>query len=48
MKKEKTTIRVQKTTIEQLRVIAQRRGRCESMDQIILELVDNYVRAQNA
>ena len=45
---EKTTIKVRKTTISMLKAIAQRRGRCESLEQVILELIDGYARAQNA
>lgn len=37
-----TTIKVRKSTAELLKVIAKERGRRESMEQIILELVDRY------
>lgn len=39
---EVTTIKVRKGTAELLKVIAKERGRRESMEQIILELVDRY------
>lgn len=47
MAQEKTTVRVRKTTVELLKLIAKRRGREESMEQVILELVDSYVKANN-
>ena len=45
---EKTTIKVRKTTINMLKAIAQRRGRCESLEQVVLELIDSYTKTQNA
>jgi predicted DNA-binding protein len=38
-----TTIKVRKETTELLKAIAKQRGRRESMEQVILELVDRYV-----
>ena len=43
---EITTIKVRKTTSTLLKVIAKQRGRRESMEQVILELVDRYVKAE--
>ena len=43
---EITTIKVRKTTSTLLKAIAKQRGRRESMEQVILELVDRYVKAE--
>lgn len=37
---EVTTIKVRKSTVDKLKQIAEARGRRESMEQIILELLD--------
>ena len=42
-----TTIKVRKETTVLLKVIAKQRGRRESMEQVILELVDRYIKADN-
>lgn len=42
---EITTIKVRKTTTALLKAVAKQRGRRESMEQVILELVDRYVNA---
>ena len=39
-----TTIKVRKATTELLKTIAAQRGRRESMEQVILELVERYIR----
>lgn len=39
-----TTIKVRKDTTELLKVISRQRGRRESMEQVILELVDRYIK----
>ena len=39
-----TTIKVRKDTTELLKAISRQRGRRESMEQVILELVDRYVK----
>lgn len=39
-----TTIKVRKATTELLKAIASQRGRRESMEQVILELVERYIR----
>jgi hypothetical protein len=39
-----TTIKVRKATTELLKTIAAQRGRRESMEQVILELVERYLR----
>lgn len=39
-----TTIKVRKATTELLKTIATQRGRRESMEQVILELVERYIR----
>jgi hypothetical protein len=41
-----TTIKVRKDTTELLKAIAKQRGRRESMEQVILELVERYVREE--
>jgi hypothetical protein len=43
---EVTTIKVRKATSTLLKIIAKQRGRRESMEQVILELVDRYVRGE--
>ncbi len=48
MKQDTTTIRLRKTTAELLKAVAKRRDRRETMEQVILELVDQYVRKMNA
>ena len=42
-----TTIKVRKETTVLLKAIAKQRGRRESMEQVILELVDRYIKADN-
>ena len=42
---ETTTIKVRKSTTVLLKAVAKQRGRRESMEQVILELVDRYVNA---
>ena len=41
---EITTIKVRKLTATLLKAIAKQRGRRESMEQVILELVERYTR----
>lgn len=43
MSVEVTTVKVRKTTIELLKAIADKRGRRESLEQVILELVEKYI-----
>lgn len=43
MEQEVTTIKVRKTTTELLKAIAKQRGRRETQEQVILELVERYV-----
>lgn len=43
MSVEVTTVKVRKTTVELLKAIADKRGRRESLEQVILELVEKYV-----
>lgn len=43
---EATTIKVRKETTELLKAIAKQRGRRESMEQIVLELVHRYVKEE--
>ena len=43
---EITTIKVRKTTTSLLKAIAKQRGRRESMEQVILELVERYVHGK--
>ena len=40
---EMTTIKVRKTTVSRLQELSKLRGRRESMEQIILELIERYV-----
>lgn len=42
-----TTIKVRKTTTELLKAISEQRGRRESMEQVILELVERYIRNES-
>lgn len=42
-----TTIKVRKTTTELLKAISEQRGRRESMEQVILELIDRYVKNES-
>lgn len=44
---EITTIKVRKSTTTLLKKISERRGRRESQEQVILELIDAYLRATN-
>ena len=48
MKEQITTIKVRRQTVALLKVVAANRGRRESLEQVILELLDNYTKAQNA
>lgn len=41
---ELTTVRLRKSTVVLLKAIATNRGRRESMEQVILELVAKYAR----
>ena len=41
---EHTTIKVRKSTTTALKLIADSRGRRESMEQVILELVERYLK----
>lgn len=41
-----TTIKVRKSTTTLLKAIAKQRGRRESMEQVILELVERYVKGE--
>lgn len=43
---ETTTIKVRKDTVALLKAISKQRGRRESMEQVILELVDRYVHGK--
>lgn len=43
---EITTIKVRKTTTSLLKAIAKQRGRRESMEQVILELIERYVHGK--
>lgn len=47
MNEQTTTIKVRKGTAELLKLIAKQRCRRESMEQVILELVDRYVKETN-
>ena len=47
MKDVVTSIKVHKETVALLKVVAQVRGRRESMEQVILELVDKYTKGLN-
>ena len=44
---EITTIKVRKSTTALLKKLAERRGRRESQEQIILELIDTYLKVLN-
>lgn len=44
MNNDKTTVKVRKSTAELLRQIASARGRRETMEQVILELIDTYTK----
>ena len=48
MQSDTTTIRVRKSTAELLKAVAKRRDRRETMEQVILELIEQYVRNTNA
>lgn len=41
---EITTIKVRKMTASLLKAIAKQRGRRESMEQVILELIERYTK----
>lgn len=43
MSVEVTTVKVRKTTVELLKEISDKRGRRESLEQVILELVEKYI-----
>ena len=46
---EITTIKVRKATTALLKAVSKQRGRRESMEQVILELIDQYIkRGSNA
>ena len=45
---EVTTIKVRKSTTRLLKEISQLRGRRETQEQIILELVERYLKGENA
>lgn len=47
MKEQVTTIKVRQQTVALLKAIAANRGRRESLEQVVLELVDQYVRTQH-
>ena len=47
MKDVVTSIKVHKETVALLKAVAQVRGRRESMEQVILELVDKYTKGLN-
>ena len=42
-----TSIKVHKETVVLLKAVAQVRGRRESMEQVILELIDRYTKGIN-
>lgn len=44
---EITTIKVRRTTTKKLKEIAVDRGRRETMEQVILELVSRYLKDEN-
>lgn len=48
MKEQITTIKVRRQTVALLKAVAASRGRRESLEQVILELLDKYTKAQNA
>ena len=39
-----TTIKVRRATTELLKAISEQRGRRESMEQVILELIERYMK----
>ena len=43
MKNEETTIKVRKSTTDLLKAVSEKRGRRESMEQVILELIERYL-----
>lgn len=43
MKNEVTTIKVRKSTTDLLKAVSEKRGRRESMEQVILELIERYL-----
>ena len=43
VKNDVTTIKVRKSTTDLLKVVSEKRGRRESMEQVILELVERYL-----
>lgn len=45
MKEQVTTIKVRRQTVELLKMLAARRGRRESMEQVVLELIEQYVKS---
>ena len=47
MEKTITSIKVHKDTVVLLKTVAQVRGRRESMEQVILELLDKYTKGLN-
>lgn len=42
MRNDVTTIKVRKSTTDLLRTVSEKRGRRESMEQVILELIERY------
>ena len=46
MNAEITTIKVRKSTVELLKAISESRGRRESMEQVILELIERFVNGK--
>lgn len=44
MSDEITTMKVRKSTTVLLRTIAKHRGRRESLEQVVLELIDQYTK----
>lgn len=43
-----TTIKVRKSTAKLLKEVSAIRGRRETMEQVILELVDQFIKSANA
>lgn len=43
-----TTIKVRKTTVNLLKQVAKQRGRRETQEQVILELLDRYIKEEIA
>jgi hypothetical protein len=43
VKNDVTTIKVRKSTTDLLKAVSEKRGRRESMEQVILELVERYL-----